>query len=58
MIRVPSQQEYDNSKFVIEMMSESLDWDPQNSDLAKLEAAMLDLRGHVGHVDSAIVARG
>ena len=44
LIRVPSWQEYDISEFVIEMTSESPDWDPQNPDLAKSEAAMLDLR--------------
>ena len=57
-VRAPSQQEYERSDFVFEMTGESPDWDPQDSDLAQQEAAMLDLRGQVQSVSSDFIARG
>ena len=58
LVRNSSRQEYENLEFVFKMTGESSDWEPNDPDLARQEAAMSNLRGHVHDVSSDAKARG
>ncbi len=57
-VRAPTQKEYEESEYRIEMTGESPEWEPQDLDLAEQEDSLTDFRGLTQKSSNDIVARG